>query len=176
MKINSKSFAHKKLALSALAVVVLGVATVAALEVTKTTDFIKLDSSQPSAPTKAEKAEQLQAEQNAKKDFVESPDPASRPPSTETSPSIELSAKQESNGSVTVLTKLYSVADGMCTLTISNGIKTYTQNAEIIYQPDFSSCAGFSIPKEKLGTGEWVIKLSVNSDTTIEKTINFKVT
>lgn len=175
MKISTTSFAHKRLLLSALAVVMLGVATVAVLEVTKVTDFIKLGPTEQPGPSAAEKAEQDRAAQQDKKDFIESPDPAALPPSTENSTTIELSAKQEPNGSVTVLTKLYSVPDGSCTLTISNGAKTHTQTADVIYQPDFSSCAGFSLARDQLGAGEWTIKLTVASDATSEKTITYRV-
>lgn len=175
MKIGTTSFAHKKLLLSALAIVLLGVATVAALEVTKVTDFIKLGPTEQSGPSATEKAEQDRAAQQDKKDFIEGPDPVAKPTSTDSSATIELSAKQESNGSVTVLTKLYSAPDGSCTLAISNGAKTHTQTVDVIYQPDFSSCAGFSVARDQLGAGEWTIKLTVASGATSEKTITFRV-
>lgn len=175
MKISTTTFAHKKLILTALAVVLIGVTTVTALEITGVTGFFKQDSSGYTGQTQTESEKQAEIEQNDKRDFIEESDPSIQPATAETSPSIDLSAKQESDNSVTVLTKLSAVPDGTCTLKISNGSKTYTQTAEVIYQPNFSSCAGFSVNREKLGTGEWIIKVAVTSDVTIEKTINFKV-
>lgn len=175
MKIGTTSFAHKKLFLSALAFTLLGMATVATLEITKVTDFIKQNPSEQSGPSATEKAEQDRAVQQDKKDFIESPDPIAQTSTADNNTTIELSAKQESNGSVTVLTKLRNISEGTCTLTVSNKSMTDVQTARIIYQPDFSSCAGFSVRKDKIGAGEWVIKLAVASDTTIEKTMSLKV-
>lgn len=76
---------------------------------------------------------------------------------------IAVSARQESGGTVTVLTKMLNVADGTCTLMISNSSADYTDQAEIIYQPEYSSCAGFSVPIGKLGTGHWQISVSYTS-------------
>ena len=39
--------------------------------------------------------------------------------------------------------------------------KKYSQEAEIIYQPEYSTCAGFSVPISSVGNGSWDISLSV---------------
>jgi hypothetical protein len=92
------------------------------------------------------------------------------------STSIQLSARQEANGSVTVFTKLYGYSAGTCRLEVTNGQATQTQTAEIIYQSQFSTCAGFSVPSDKLGAGTWDIKLTATSEESVKtKSIAFKV-
>lgn len=169
MKISSHSPSRTKTAVASIAAILLVVGAVVALEVSGVTDFYKSDAG-TTGPTPEEKAEQKKTDSNAKQDFIESPDPSPAQDTTSSS-SIELSAKQEDNGSVTILTKLYGVANGTCTLLITNGSQTYTESAPVIYQPSFSSCAGFNVQKSKLGTGQWSIKLSLDSNDSLEKTI-----
>lgn len=82
------------------------------------------------------------------------------PPST----AIELSTRQESNGNITISTKLFAISSGSCALTVVNGAKTASQTAQVIYQPQFSTCAGFSVARDNLGTGTWNITLKVTSN------------
>lgn len=90
--------------------------------------------------------------------------------------SLSLSAKTETNGTVTVFTRLPAVPNGTCNLSVLNGTKTYSQEAEVIYQPEYSSCAGFSVPVSNLGQGNWNIKLSVTSNgNTVINSINYEV-
>lgn len=95
--------------------------------------------------------------------------------STPTTNNISLST--QSDGSVvTILTKLDSVSSGTCSLTITNKGKTYTDTANVIYQPEYSSCAGFTVKKDLLGNGTWLIKISIKTpSSTIEKTITYGV-
>jgi hypothetical protein len=95
-------------------------------------------------------------------------------PSDDTS--ISLSARQESNNSVTVVTKLYGYSSGSCQLQVTNGDQTESQSAEVIYQSQYSTCAGFSVPTGKLGAGTWNIKLTTTSEGLVKtKSISFKV-
>lgn len=164
-------YTKKLIALAILFSLLILIAGAAALEKLHIIDFVKTSKDSPAGPTESEKKQQHETEQNAKKDFVESPDPVQNPANTPSSSSIQLSAKQEANGSVTVLSKLFGVSDGTCTLFISNGSTSYTDSAELIYQPDFSSCAGFSVPKDKLGAGQWSIKLTVTGSLSLDKSI-----
>lgn len=123
----------------------------------------------PSAPNTSQQKKTL-ADSNAtdKKEFVENSNPApaiNNDQGTSSSPSaiIDLSARQETNDTVTVFTKLNSNTQGSCALTITNGSKTSTHTVNIIYQPEFSTCAGFSVPISELGAGIWNINLAVNS-------------
>ena len=116
-------------------------------------------------PTTEQQAAQQKAETDLKKDFVETPFP--KLPSTTTTNNtdrtISLNAVQESNGTVTIYTKLYGFPEGACALRVTNGSSTYSASAALMYQPEFSSCAGFSVPITKLGTGLWNITLDATS-------------
>ena len=83
--------------------------------------------------------------------------------STNTSNITSLTARQETNGTVTVFTKLNPSITGSCSLTTTNGSKSNAQKADVIYQSEFSSCAGFSVPISGLGAGTWNIQLTVGS-------------
>lgn len=75
---------------------------------------------------------------------------------------LEMSTVQ-SGSSVTVSTKISSMGDGVCSLSISNGSKSYTREVEVIYQPSYSTCAGFTVPISELGSGEWDISITATS-------------
>ena len=83
---------------------------------------------------------------------------------TPTADNISLSTQIESDGSLTVMTQLVNYSDGNCDLTVSNGNNLITKSAIVIYQPTFSTCAGFNIPASELGSGNWQISLSVTSE------------
>lgn len=76
---------------------------------------------------------------------------------------ISVQAERTSSDSVTVITKLKGYSDGTCTLIVTNGTKSFSQSAAVMFQPDYSTCAGFSIPVSELGTGHWSIKITVTS-------------
>lgn len=93
-----------------------------------------------------------------------------------TNSNITLTADKTSDSSVTIYTQLKDYSDGTCTLTVTNGSQTNTQTAPVMYQPQYATCAGFSVPVGNLGTGTWTITLSVISGgTTIDKTITYVV-
>ena len=104
----------------------------------------------------------------AKKQLIEESqkDGSNTPPSDYTPPSdpsnIKLSAT-ESGGTVTVTSQLYHYSDGTCSLTLTNGSRTANRTADVIYQPEFSTCAGFSVPTSTLGSGSWNVRLTVTS-------------
>ena len=92
----------------------------------------------------------------------------------ETNPQgIQISAS-EKQGMLIVTTKLSSVPSGVCNLTVSRGKIVIKKVANVIYAPEYSSCAGFSINKNELGSGELNIHLKVEAPNgKIEKTINY---
>lgn len=75
---------------------------------------------------------------------------------------VSLSASQ-SGSQVVITTKLEGYSDGTCDLTVSNGSRITSQTAQVIYQPEFSTCAGFNVPVSSVGVGTWSITLSINS-------------
>lgn len=171
-----------KLALVLLAILLLaGVLVV--LEKTKTTDFIKLptkNTPSQTSPTAKEKKEQSKNEAVDKQSFLDEEASMTPPEQTSTtSPTtvtLTLSATQES-GNVIVLTKLKDVSAGACSLTASNGLKETSQSAQVIYGPEFSSCAGFSVPVDSVGIGVWEIQLSVtpSGSNTVSKIMTLEV-
>lgn len=88
---------------------------------------------------------------------------------------IQIDAKQEGS-SVTISTRLTGYSDGTCTLLITNGSRTSTKTAQVVYASRFSTCAGYSVPVSEFGTGTWSLKLSVTSGgTTTEKLASVEV-
>jgi hypothetical protein len=118
---------------------------------------------------------QTQVDIEKKKDAIENTNTTTNPQAIDHH--IELSAQQQ-NSEVTIFTKLYNYSDGSCSISITNDTSTFTNNAEIIYQPEYSTCAGFSVPVSKLGSGTWNVTLvstSTSNTQTDSKTIIFKV-
>jgi len=156
----------------------LAATTLVVLEKTGTINLVGSSSSgqKSSGPTAAQKAQSAKVDADAKKQFVESGGTEATPTPAPSSDNISLTTRQESNNTVTVLTKLTNFSNGTCALTVSNGTKTVTQQAAVIYQSEFSSCAGFSVPISQLGSGSWSIKLDVTSaGTTSTKTTSLEV-
>lgn len=89
---------------------------------------------------------------------------------------VELNSYQE-NDTITVTTKIQNVSAGTCKLRITNGSREISQEAAIIYQPEFSSCAGFGIAKSSLGNGSWDITLTATPDAgdSVVKTVTLEV-
>lgn len=130
-------------------------------------------------PTAEQTEEQKKTEADSKKEFVESTKdevlPGTTPATPTSSDSINLSATQDA-GTVTVTSKLSGYSAGSCRLTITNGASSLSENADIIYQPEYSSCAGFSIVKSRLGTGTWDITLYATPSGGSELSKNIKYT
>lgn len=76
---------------------------------------------------------------------------------------ITLTPKQPSSDQVVISTKLSGYSDGTCSLAINNGSKHTTLTADVIYAPDFSTCAGFTLAPSTLGNGVWQFSLTVTS-------------
>lgn len=80
-----------------------------------------------------------------------------------TTDDIEINTSIEVNGNVTILVKLFNYSDGTCNLSITSGQSVYKETAAVIFQPSYSICAGFTVPKESLPKGNWTILLDVIS-------------
>ncbi|MGV9002170.1 MAG: hypothetical protein ACOH18_04445 [Candidatus Saccharimonadaceae bacterium] len=132
-------------------------------------------------PTEQQKTEQNTTQNNEKQQYIEAtnnpdnePKPAPVPSSSDT---ISISANKAEGNSVTIITQLDGYASGSCELVITNGAKTYTATVSILYQPEHSTCAGYSVPIASLGNGTWHIKLSVtpSNGTSVVKEIDYAV-
>ncbi len=170
MKKNITGHRQRNSVILVVCSVVLIIAALAILEKTGVTNFIHANSngsSEISGPSKAEEAQQTKDSASQKQQYLDGTksDPVasgSNTSSASSATSLTLSASQDNN-TVTVLTKIQGVSEGTCSLTITNGTNVSSQTAQIIYQPEFSSCAGFSVITSTLGKGSWNISLSVNS-------------
>lgn len=171
---NKKVLSRNHLLAIAAAVLLIGIASAVAFLATGNSSTTKDQTA--SDPMNIEKLEQYDKEK--KQDFIKNAPTPSDENTGESKPSsdISLSARQDSSSQVTVLTNLSSTPYGTCTLTISNGSKKITKTAEVIYQPQFSSCAGFAVNIDELGTGSWTIELAVTTDSLTEtKSITLEV-
>ena len=91
--------------------------------------------------------------------------------------SLEISVARDSS-SVIITSKLSHVAGGICKLEITNAPKSYiVESVPVIYNPEFSSCAGYDVPVEKLGSGTWKIRITVqtNSGSSLIKEYSYEV-
>jgi hypothetical protein len=117
-------------------------------------------STQESDNSKNAQEQQTTYNQN-KQALIESETPTD---ATDSQKKIIMASKQEDNGTLTIFTKLYGYSDGVCTLKVSNGSHTSSQTASIIFQSEYSTCAGFSVPIAENGTGTWTIDLIASSN------------
>lgn len=175
----------KKLILWIIVVIVSLFGVLIYLEKSRTTDLVKNPFSSPTGPTKEQKAQEQKVNSDAKGGFLDSqyssnPEqtPTNTPSSTpvQSTSNLELNAHQEGPNVVTTA-KITGVVGGNCVLTVNNLGRTYSQTAEVIYQPEYSSCAGFGIPVSSVGVGTWSISLQVNGPggSTVNKQINLEV-
>ncbi len=130
-------------------------------------------------PTTQQKQEQKQTQAEQKQDFVENKSgvtSASPAPTPTDSDQISFTTTQQSD-SIIVTTQLTGFASGTCRLIVTNGSKSITQDATILYQPEFSSCTGFSVPISSLGAGQWSLTLQATptGGSTLEKTMTSTV-
>jgi hypothetical protein len=132
-----------------------------------------------SGPTAEEKAKEDRINADQKQAFIEDNAKAgdtTTTPQPPAAPEVEVTAQTEANDTVTIFTKLTSVSAGTCTVTITNGGRQFSQTANVVYQSQYSICAGFSVPVSKLGKGTWNITLNaVNNGQTASKTITHEV-
>jgi hypothetical protein len=173
---------NKKILFPLLALAVLALGLVV-LEKTRVTNFIKLHptpASTTEGPTPEQKQQEAAVNADKKQKLIDNENSQTSTStdngSTSTNQTIDLSAKQESNNTVTVFTKLYNYSSGSCNLTVTNGGASNNQTAVVMYQPEYATCAGFSVPIGALGPGTWNINLKVDSNgASTTKSISFKV-
>lgn len=68
---------------------------------------------------------------------------------------------EDSSQNVIVQTKLTGTGWKTCNLTFTQGSKTVKRSAEVIFQPEFSTCAGFSLRASEFpAEGSWSARLA----------------
>ena len=172
MRITNKKLSKKQILVAALAVAIAICGSVFALDKIGIISIFPKDTvpNISKEPTPQEKKSEEKANQDTKESFLntikddkEKPVEKSKPaPVPKSNSSIELSADRDGD-SVTIIVKLkeQGYSQGKCSLTVAANGKKVAQNADIIYQPEYSTCAGFSIPVSSVGDGQWTISLSV---------------
>lgn len=125
------------------------------------------NSSERAATTRPPTEQEVEKEQknnlSEKEQFIESDEPTSRETPT-SNDNISISIEQSTPDTATILTKLVGFNAGRCELSINNGDLRYQDSADVIFQPEYSICAGFSVPISKLGKGSWNVSLTVVND------------
>jgi hypothetical protein len=139
-------------------------------------------SNTPSQPTKEELKQQATEDAknkatflNQQRDNQDNPQPHQQPSPSSTD--ISLTA-QTVKDSVIVRVEVGNFSSGTCNLTVTNNDKSTSQSANILYQPQTSTCAGFSVPISKVGIGAWSITVKVDtqdSSVSKSKTITYNV-
>ena len=172
MRITNKKLSKKQILVTTLAVAVAICGSVFALDKIGVISIFPKETvpNISKEPTPQEKKSEEKANQDTKESFLntikddkEKPVEKSKPaPVPKSNSSIELSADRDGD-SVTIIVKLkeQGYSQGKCSLTVAANGKRVAQNADIIYQPEYSTCAGFSIPISSVGSGQWAISLSV---------------
>lgn len=89
---------------------------------------------------------------------------------------LEILVSQNGDG-LSVSTKLTTLTHGQCSIkVIQNNNTIFTDNADILYNQNYSTCLGFSVPSEKLSNGTAVIDITATNDKkNINKKIEFEV-
>lgn len=168
---------------SAVAVLLILFAT---LEVTNVTNFISTSSDKvtTTGPTEEQKKEESKINADKKSELLddkrneqkkEPGDKPSKPDDNKPKNDITLRASQNEKN-VIVHSLIHGYSSGTCSLIATNGSKQVKQSAPILYQPQESTCEGFSINKNELGSGDWNIKLTVKyKEKSVSNSISYKV-
>ena len=159
MRIDSRSSKTPKILIAVFAAVLLGGGAYAFVT-------LSIDSASPHT-TEPESAPATLSDENAaaKKKFIEeqqSIDEASKTSGKQSNPSsdkktrVDIKLSQNEN-EVIIRSEITGITDGTCELTVVQADSSYMDTAPIMFQPQFSTCAGFSVPKNELGRGLWML-------------------
>lgn len=166
MKISNQKTSHKKRNLLIVTVifVLLGGGVVYAIY---TNNQNQTDKNNPTQVNPVDSAKEADFNATKKEEFIEKEMKNESSESEKVTDSdISLGVEDQGDNAV-ITTNLASVTAGTCKLVIKNGSQTYSETVDIIYAPEYSICAGFTVPKSKLGSGTWNIDLEVTSGTQI---------
>jgi len=107
--------------------------------------------------------DQIDSAQQIKEDSVNQ---SETPQAPKEELAVTITAKNQNNSASTLQIRTLissTVANGTCTLTLTKGDTVVTLNAGIQSGPSDSTCQGFDVPLSQLSTGQWSIKINVNS-------------
>ena len=175
MSIVSRTHNWKRIALWALVVLVAMGLLLVVLEKTNVIDLFHSAPSSSKGPSKQQLQEEAKTNSDSKQTYLDtvygdkgqddttSGQQTNNPSGTSNTASIPSLTANKSGDSVVIIAKMQSVPGGTCDLTITRGTTIVHKTADAIYQPEFSSCAGFSVPVSEVGTGSWNITLEVTT-------------
>lgn len=178
MKVTKKKHSQKKRLAIVIVAIILGLAAAGAgayaiVSNSQNTPSNNTDSQSDNTPNDSPATEDSASQD--KQDFLDAESNTDEEkPSQEQSSSISLSARSQGN-TVIVTTKLNGVPSGECNLTVTSGGESISRSADVIYNAEYSTCAGFTISKSDLPAGTWTLDLSVDQPSgTIKQSITFK--
>lgn len=161
---KQKRQTYKSPAMIIAGVLLLAVVITGVLEAAGAIHILSKSPSHSSGPTASQAKEQAAGDARQKQNSIENPRKvASTPPIPDTN-NISLSTQKGTPDTITVFTNVGNISDGTCTLVTTNGNKQNTQTAAVIFQSQYSTCAGFTVPITALGAGNWSLKLTVTSN------------
>ena len=101
-----------------------------------------------------------------KEEFLDNESNPSNPNTTPSFNSDKVALEiAQTTTAVNISTKLTNFSGaGTCELKLIKSSSSIVESAEIIYQPEYSTCAGFSINKSRLSAGTWTVNLTVSSE------------
>lgn len=161
MNINSQS---KNRFIIAATIILVGLGSLLAYSLTKNPKETTAKDASSQGATSTPSDDEIKAIDATKKaDYIDNQNNTPETPLEDNESKVVISSQQESGGSVTIFSRLYGIQSGNCTVRITNGGNQTSQSAEVMYQPEYSTCSGFSIEKGSLGAGKWTIYLEVTS-------------
>lgn len=159
MKVSSNKNTKKPLKIIIAAVIVLlaGLGAVLIVNYNQNNNNI--------TPADNKSAEETKNDLDTKENLIGDPDSQDAVDTPKANNDSVTITNSQTTTSVTIFVKLLNVPAGSCELRITNGSKEYTSTAPVIYQPEFSSCAGFTVAKSNLnGPGAWNLTLNIIND------------
>lgn len=140
-----------------------------ALEKSHTTDLVADPTKKTNTPTKQQQKQVQASDSSSKGEFLDNEYSDKVDSSTnntsDTQPTSTLKTLAIRQGSdVIIAAQIHGITSGICKLTVSNLGMEHSQTADVVYQPEYSSCAGFSVPVSSVGTGVWNILLTASNN------------
>ncbi len=82
------------------------------------------------------------------------------------SPSLTgaINFKSVVDGNLMIRTTIDQMVSGTCQLKLTSGQKVVTKESAIVQNPSSSTCEGFNVPTNELGSGNWQIEIHTSGD------------
>lgn len=115
-----------------------------------------------SPPTEAEKQQVQENKINDDKERAAAP--GTTTPPSDKSAKISQASYDSAGRRLVVQTQLFGTGWQQCTLEVTQGTRKVTKTADTLYQPNFSTCMGFSVDAAEFATGgEWNVLIKASN-------------